>query len=127
MTRFNSVVSDKGTKGSKRGPKGSFTLLSLFCPFLPLFIKLARSAPYFSVFTFQFSVKTKHPGLTFPGCFVLGCAAYHKKLLEVSLLRTTMSSVDVDVYGVCSLLEVGAIVVDADRNRLVFVVYLADC
>ena len=38
-----------------------------------------------------------------------------------------MTSIYVDVDLVCTLLEVGAIVEDAYRNRLVLVVYLADC
>ena len=49
------------------------------------------------------------------------------KLLEEGLLRSTMSSVDVDIYLVCSPLEVSTIVEDTYWNRLVFVVYLTDC
>ena len=47
-------------------------------------------------------------------------------LLEVVLLRTTMSPVDVDVYLVSTLVEGGTIVEDAHWDRLILVVDLAD-
>ena len=41
---------------------------------------------------------------------------YHKKLLEVGLLRAAMPSVDVDIYAVSTLLEMRTIIVDTYRD-----------
>ena len=49
MTRFNSVYAGKG---SKRGPKGSFTLSALFSPSLLLYKTRAKRT---TLFPFQFS------------------------------------------------------------------------